>query len=162
MREDSLVVMKLKELIPALKPGLILATINVILCAIFAAGATLAIAISATLLDVWNLPVPLMPVVVLCAIPVSVIAWLIVGARVAHPRPLRYAIAAIGTSPLIGVVALAVIGALWFVTLPSPPQATLIGPIMIALVASVAIAVCAGCVIWGPFLGSAAAPEQEA
>jgi hypothetical protein len=152
-------VMKIKDLLPALKPGFILAAINVLLCGLFAIGGALAIGVSAALVEYWNLPAPLMPIIVMGAIPVSVIAWIVFSARVRQPRMIRIAVAAIGTAPLVAVSGLAITGALWFITLPSTPSASVVGSIMIALIASAAIAVCAGCVIWVPGLG--ATPEAR-
>jgi hypothetical protein len=140
--------MKIKELLPALKPGLILASLNLLLCGLFALGSAVAIGLSAVLMEIWELPIPLMPAIVLGAIPVTVISWLAFAVRIQQPRPVRYAIAAIGTSPLLALVAGAALFAIWFLTLPSTPAAAIISPVVISLVSGVATAVCAACVIW--------------
>ncbi len=140
--------MKIQDLIPAIKPGLILAALNLLLCLIFAVCAAVAIGIGAAFFAFLDLPLPLFPVVVLGAVPFSVIAWLIFGARLKQPRPVRIAVAAIGTSPLLGIIGLALLGALWFLTLPSSPTVTVTASLITGILAAGATAVCAVCVLW--------------
>ncbi len=139
--------MNTRELIPALKPGLLLAILNLVLCALFAVGGAVAIGLSAALLRYGNLPLPLLPAVVAGALPVTVIAWLVFVARLPRARPLRIGIAVIGTLPLAFIAALSLMAAAWFVCLPSAPATAVVVPVLIGLTAAVATAVCAACVL---------------
>lgn len=140
--------MKLKEFIPTMKPGLILALINTALCAIFAFCAALAVGGSAIIQEIWNLALPLLPIVVLGATPAAILAWLVFGYRIRQSRRLRYVIAAIGTLPLIGIVALTVNASLWLASIPGAEASFSAGSLASGLIALAATITCVVCVAW--------------
>lgn len=139
--------MKLQELTPAFKPGLVLAAINILLCGLFGVGAAVAIGLGAALVEFWDLPLPLFPLVVIGAVPVTLLAWAIFAFRLDQPRPVRIAIATLGTLPLQATILLAVFFAIWFVSMPSLDAITVTGPLVTLLIATVATAACVAMVM---------------
>ena len=139
--------MKLQELTPAFKPGLALAAINTLLCALFGLGAVATIGLGAALLEFWDLPLPLFPLVVIGAVPITLLTWAIFAFRLDQPRSVRIAIAALGTLPLQATILLALFFAIWFVSMPSRDAIVVTGPLVTLLIASVATIACAAMVM---------------
>ncbi len=154
--------MKLKELLPTLKPGLILALINILLCAVFAVCASLALGGSALAREFLDLPLPLLPIVVLGATPAAVLAWIVFGCRIRHGRGLRFVIAAIGTVPLLAIVGITVLGTLWFASLPGGHADLSMGSLLTGIIAVVATATCVACVAWARPISTDPDRESEA
>lgn len=154
--------MKLKELLPTLKPGLVLAIINILLCAVFAVCAALALGGSLLAEEFADLSLPLLPIVVLGATPAAVLAWIVFGCRIRHGRSLRFIIAAIGTIPLLAIVGITVLGTLWFASLPGAHIDLTMGSLLTGIIAVVATATCVACVAWTRPISTDPDPETEA
>ena len=140
--------MKIQTLAPAIKPGLVLAAINTTLCLLFGLGAFLAVVVGAALVEFWNLPLPLVPFVVLGAIPVTLLVWAIFAFRLQSERgPIRWAIVALGTLPLQAVIGLAIFFAIWFVAMPQFDAVTVTAPLVALIIAGIATACCGAFVL---------------
>lgn len=154
--------MKLQELTPAFKPGLLLAAINTLLCALFGLGAALAIGLGAALVEFWDLPLPLFPLVVIGAVPVTLLTWAIFAFRLDQPRLVRVAIAALGTLPLQAIIFLAIFLAIWFVSIPSLGATTVTSTLVTLLIATVATLACVAMVMGIRKSTPKAKPEETA
>lgn len=140
--------MKIHTYLPAIKPGLVLALVNITLSTVFAVSVGVALAGTAIIEDLWGLPLPLLPLVVLTFVPVSIIAWAVYAGRIRQERATRFVTAAIGTLPLLGIAAAASLGLLWIVALPGMATTAPLAMLVITVLAIGAAAACAACVVW--------------
>jgi len=133
---------------PTIKPALSLLVINLALCLFFGIAGGMTIGISWIFYELFGLPIPLMPLTVAAFILISVVAWLVFGKRIDLDFKQRIVTAVAGTSPLLIISGLAILGALSFFSVPRDLGSLILGSTSVGVVAFMAAASCAACVLW--------------